>query len=258
MAPGRAIRRLGPRVLVLDPVPKPPFGVPGCLSVHLPKARVFTVPLDQGIDEAGLAAELGPVAAAGGTSLDTLPWLCTTTTCAFMVDNLLIHRDGNQLTDTYATCLAQAKTDGTGGGPRSPALADDRDPDNVPHGRRHTGLVTTRLGLTVRHRRAVRNPPRPPCPTGRGRRSCTPGGSDRRGAPPSVGAGVARQRPGVRRPVREGQRQHPALRGHRRYRPGPRSDPGGTGPCCPASDPSPHGRRWLLRWPRPKLAMARR
>ncbi|HZM56516.1 MAG TPA: SGNH hydrolase domain-containing protein [Acidimicrobiales bacterium] len=111
MAPGRAIRRLGPRVLVLDPVPKPPCGVPGCLSVHLPKARAFTVPLDEGIDEAGLAAERGPVAAAGGTCLDTLPCLCTTTTCAVMVDNLLVHRDDNHLTDTYATCLAQAKTD---------------------------------------------------------------------------------------------------------------------------------------------------
>ena len=51
------IRQLGPKVLVIGPVPKPPFDVPGCLSVHLISATACTVPLDQGINVAGEQAE---------------------------------------------------------------------------------------------------------------------------------------------------------------------------------------------------------
>jgi len=109
-----AIRKLGPQVLVLGPVPKPPFDVPGCLSVHLTKATACKVPLNQGINEAGLAAERRAVTAAGGTYFDVSPWLCTTTTCAVMVDNLLVYRDDNHLTDTYTTYLAPAMTDELG------------------------------------------------------------------------------------------------------------------------------------------------
>ena len=57
----RAIRALGPQVLVLGPVPKPPFDVPGCLSVHLSDAPACTEPLSQGINAAGMAAERAAV-----------------------------------------------------------------------------------------------------------------------------------------------------------------------------------------------------
>ena len=68
----------------------------------------------QGINEAGLAAERSAVTAAGGTYFDVSPWLCTTTTCAVIVDNLLVYRDDNHLTDTYVTYLAPAMTDELG------------------------------------------------------------------------------------------------------------------------------------------------
>jgi hypothetical protein len=106
-----AIRKLGPKVLVIGPVPKPPFDVPGCLSVHLSSATACTVPLTVGINQTGLAAERTAVTRAGGSYLDAQPWFCTTTTCAVMVDNLLVYRDDNHLTATYASYLAPAMTD---------------------------------------------------------------------------------------------------------------------------------------------------
>ncbi len=109
-----AIRQLGPKVLVIGPVPKPPFDVPGCLSVHLTSATACTVPLSRGINVPGKLAEEHAVAAAGGSYLDPDPWFCTATTCAVMVDNLLVYRDDNHLTATYASYLAPAVTDELG------------------------------------------------------------------------------------------------------------------------------------------------
>ncbi len=109
-----AIRQLGPKVLVIGPVPKPPFDVPGCLSIHLTSANACTVPLAQGIDRPGKLAEEQVVAAAGGSYLDPDPWFCTATTCAVMVDNLLVYRDDNHITATYASYLSPAITDELG------------------------------------------------------------------------------------------------------------------------------------------------
>ncbi|HLM95449.1 MAG TPA: acyltransferase family protein [Acidimicrobiales bacterium] len=109
-----SIRQLGPRVLVIGPVPKPPFSVPGCLSVHLTSAAACTVPLSQGLNVPGKLAEEHAVAAAGGSYLDPDPWFCTPDTCAVMVDNLLAYRDDNHITATYASYLAPAVTDELG------------------------------------------------------------------------------------------------------------------------------------------------
>ena len=105
-----AIRKLGSQVLVIGPVPKPPFDVPGCLSVHLTSATACTVPLSVSINETGQAGERTAVTGAGGSYLDAQSWLCTTA-CAVMVDNLLVYRDDNHLTATYASYLAPAMTD---------------------------------------------------------------------------------------------------------------------------------------------------
>jgi hypothetical protein len=108
------IRRLGPKVLVMGPIPKPPFNVPGCLSVHLASATACTVALSQGVDVPGKVAEEGASAAAGGSYLDPDPWFCTSTTCAVMVDNLLVYRDDNHMTATYASYLGPAVIDELG------------------------------------------------------------------------------------------------------------------------------------------------
>ena len=102
------IRNLGVRALVFGPVPKPPFDVPGCLSAHLTGATACTVPLDAGLDESGISAERAVVNHNGGTYVDTRPWFCAGSTCAVMVDNLVVYRDDNHLTQAYAGFLAPA------------------------------------------------------------------------------------------------------------------------------------------------------
>ncbi len=100
-----AIRRLGAQVMVFGPIPKPPFDVPGCLSAHLTDATACTVPLAVGLNASGVAAEKSVVTQNGGSYVDTEPWFCTTSTCAVMVDNLIVYRDDNHVTQTYASFL---------------------------------------------------------------------------------------------------------------------------------------------------------
>jgi len=101
-----AIRATGAQVMVMGPIPKPPFDVPGCLSAHLTDASACTVPLSTGIDSAGMAAERAVVERNGGTYVNTEPWLCTASSCAVIVDNLDVYRDDNHLTQTFADFLA--------------------------------------------------------------------------------------------------------------------------------------------------------
>ena len=37
---------------------------------------------------------------------DVEPWMCTATTCPVMVGNVLVYRDDNHLSDTFARWLA--------------------------------------------------------------------------------------------------------------------------------------------------------
>jgi hypothetical protein len=100
------IRRTGSRVAVMGAIPKPVDSVPSCLSAHLTTAVACTEPLSQAIDAQGVADEQAAVLGAAGAYLDTRPWLCTATTCAAIVDNLLVWRDDNHLTTSYTTWLA--------------------------------------------------------------------------------------------------------------------------------------------------------
>ena len=100
------IRSLGPQVTVFGPIPKPSFDVPGCLSAHLTHATACTVPVDAGLNALGMGSEMLAVTRSGGTYVDTQPWFCTLSTCAVMVDNLVVYRDDNHLTQAYASFLA--------------------------------------------------------------------------------------------------------------------------------------------------------
>ena len=63
------------------------------------------MPLGVGINASGMAAEKSVVTQNGGSYVDTEPWFCTTSTCAVMVDNLVVYRDDNHVTQTYASFL---------------------------------------------------------------------------------------------------------------------------------------------------------
>jgi hypothetical protein len=102
------LRAGGARVLVLGPVPKPRADVPDCLSQHLDDAAACTTPRASAVDAAGVRAEGAAVERAGGSYLDVSPWICTQSTCAVVVGNLLVYRDDNHLSTSYPAWLARS------------------------------------------------------------------------------------------------------------------------------------------------------
>jgi hypothetical protein len=102
----RQVGATGAKVLVLGPTPKPQGDVPDCLSQHLTDAVACTQPRSRAIDGGGVRAERAAVEHAGGSYLDVSPWLCTPSTCAVVVGNLLVYRDDNHLSTSYPAWLA--------------------------------------------------------------------------------------------------------------------------------------------------------
>ena len=100
------LRASSPRVVVLGPIPKPGTNIPQCLSAHVDDAVQCTQPIQSNVYvPAGADAEQQVVRDAGGAYVNVEPWMCTTTTCAVMVGNILVYRDDNHLTDTFARWL---------------------------------------------------------------------------------------------------------------------------------------------------------
>jgi hypothetical protein len=101
------LRATGAQVVLMGDVPYPQTGlVPDCLSAHLSDATVCTMPKQYPyFNPSGVGQEEAAAAAAGAGYIDTQPWFCAGTTCAVIVDNLLVYRDDNHITDTYASWL---------------------------------------------------------------------------------------------------------------------------------------------------------
>ena len=100
------IRALGSQVLVIGPIPKPAFSVASCLSENLDTVQSCSTPRGSGVNLTGMRAEEDAVRAAGGYYVDTLWWFCSQlSACPPIVDNLLVYRDDNHLTATYAGFL---------------------------------------------------------------------------------------------------------------------------------------------------------
>ncbi len=103
----QGLRGSSPHVVVLGPIPKPGTDIPQCLSAHISDAVQCTQPIAPAVFvPAGAAAERDTVKSAGGSYIDVEPWMCTATTCPVMVGNVLIYRDDNHLSDTFARWLA--------------------------------------------------------------------------------------------------------------------------------------------------------
>lgn len=101
----RRLRATGAAVVVLGPTPKPQQDVPNCLAAHLTDVPACTTPRRVAVNAAGMAAERRAVLRAGGRYLDVPAWVCTPRTCPVVVRNLLVYRDDNHLTTTYAGWL---------------------------------------------------------------------------------------------------------------------------------------------------------
>ena len=92
-------------MLVFGPIAKPIGDVPDCLSVHLDDAQACAAPAATAINYLGSRAEELAVQQAGGFYVPTAPWVCANGSCPVIAGNLLMYRDDNHLTDTYAKWL---------------------------------------------------------------------------------------------------------------------------------------------------------
>lgn len=102
----RTLRQSGAKVVVMGDVPYPSGLVPECLATHLTDATACLVPkAPPNYDVAGIAEERAVVTKAGGSYLDTEPWFCAAKDCAALVENMLVYRDDNHITASYATWL---------------------------------------------------------------------------------------------------------------------------------------------------------
>ena len=120
------LRATGAQVVLMGDAPYPQTGlVPNCLSAHLANATACTMPKQYPyFNPSGVGQEEAAAAATGAGYIDTQPWFCAGTTCAVIVDNILVYRDDNHITDTYARWLApvlgadlEEETDGLFGTP---------------------------------------------------------------------------------------------------------------------------------------------
>jgi len=80
--------------------------VPDCLSAHLTDAVACTMPKQYPYyNPSGVGQEEAVAAAAGAGYVNTQPWFCFDLTCTVIVNNILVYRDDNHITATYASWL---------------------------------------------------------------------------------------------------------------------------------------------------------
>ena len=101
------LRATGAQVVLMGDAPYPMSGlVPDCLSAHLTDAVACTMPKQYPYyNPSGVGQEEAVAAAAGAGYINTQPWFCFDETCAVIVNNILVYRDDNHITDTYASWL---------------------------------------------------------------------------------------------------------------------------------------------------------
>ncbi|MGH9082766.1 MAG: acyltransferase family protein [Acidimicrobiales bacterium] len=100
------LKETGAQVVVLGDVPYPFQSVPDCLATHLGNATACLIPrAAPHYNVPGITQEQSVVTAAGGGYVDTDPWFCAGAVCAVMVENMVVYRDDNHITATYATWL---------------------------------------------------------------------------------------------------------------------------------------------------------
>ncbi|MGA2304181.1 MAG: acyltransferase family protein [Acidimicrobiales bacterium] len=101
------LRATGAQVVLMGDVPYPMSGlVPDCLSAHLTDAVACTMPKQYPYyNPSGVGQEEAVAATAGAGYVNTQPWFCFDLTCTVIVNNILVYRDDNHITATYASWL---------------------------------------------------------------------------------------------------------------------------------------------------------
>ena len=99
----------GARVVLMGDDPYPQQNVPDCLSRNLSNTPACSIPKHYPYyNPSGIFQEEAVAASTGAGYVDTDPWFCISTTCTVIVGNLLVYRDDNHITATYAYWLTPA------------------------------------------------------------------------------------------------------------------------------------------------------
>jgi hypothetical protein len=96
----------GAQVVLMGDDPYPQQSVADCLSQHLSDTSACTVPRHYPFyNPAGISQERAIADSTSAGYVDTDPWFCKATTCTVIVGNMLVYRDDNHITATYANWL---------------------------------------------------------------------------------------------------------------------------------------------------------
>jgi ABC-type Fe3+ transport system substrate-binding protein len=99
----------GARVVLMGDDPYPQQDVPQCLSVNLSDTPACSIPKHYPFyNPGGIPQEEALTTSTGAGYVDTDSWFCIATTCTVIVGNLLVYRDDNHITASYADWLSPA------------------------------------------------------------------------------------------------------------------------------------------------------
>ena len=99
----------GARVVLMGDDPYPQQDVPNCLSQNLTFTPTCSIPKKYPFyNPGGIPQEQQVAASTGAGYVDTDPWFCISSTCTSIVGNILVYRDDNHITATYASWLTPA------------------------------------------------------------------------------------------------------------------------------------------------------
>jgi len=91
----------GARVVVVANNADPPANLLECVQRHR-----HTLSACAFADESGSQTQLAAAAIAGAQVVDLRPWVCPAGTCAPVIGDVLVYRQGSHLTTTYVRTLA--------------------------------------------------------------------------------------------------------------------------------------------------------
>lgn len=101
----RALQDAGSRVLVIGDTPRFAAAPPVCVSAHPRDVLSCAGDPAKALDAGIAAAERAATTDAGAAFADVTPYLCSDDACPVIVDDLLVYRDVNHLTATFARYL---------------------------------------------------------------------------------------------------------------------------------------------------------
>lgn len=100
------LRALGAETLVITDTPYPGRDVPICLSDNISRVSNCTYERSEGIRENRHATNIAVAVDNGAQYLDVSNWICGPDICPVIVGNILVYRDSNHITTTYARWLS--------------------------------------------------------------------------------------------------------------------------------------------------------